>query len=125
MNEDFTLYDLKPDAFLNYLRYYGMHFNRKLCEFACSQLGTTEFTKDKLDSILRSHNIELKGAKLYDGVYIANWCKSLFYGSSIEDERHLVLFIRDLFEKEGELLFNRWYADVAKKGIPIEWSDMI
>lgn len=31
----------------------------------------------------------------------------------------------DIFEKEPELIFNRWYADMAKQGIPIEWDDMI
>ena len=29
------------------------------------------------------------------------------------------------FEKEGDLIFNRWYADMAKRGVPIEWEDMI
>lgn len=35
MAEDFTKYDIKPEGFLNYLRYYGPHFNKKLCDFAC------------------------------------------------------------------------------------------
>ena len=30
-----------------------------------------------------------------------------------------------IFEKESDLVFNRWYADMAKLGIPIEWEDMI
>jgi hypothetical protein len=33
--DDFTKYDIKPEGFINYLRYYGEHFNKKLCEFAC------------------------------------------------------------------------------------------
>lgn len=36
-----------------------------------------------------------------------------------------MLFIKDLFEKKPDLIFNRWYADMAKKGIAIKWSDMI
>lgn len=125
MKEDFTEYDIKPEGFVNYIRYYGHHFNKKLCEFACSQLSNKDYTKDKLDQILKSHNISLKEAKLYDSVYIANWCKSIFYGSSISDEKHFVLFLKDIFEKESHLIFNRWYADMAKQGIPIEWEDMI
>ena len=62
---------------------------------------------------------------MYDAVYIANWAKYMFYGSGIADEKHLVLFIKDIFEKERNLIFNRWYADMAKLGIPIEWEDMI
>ena len=49
----------------------------------------------------------------------------MFYGSSIADEKHFVLFIKDIFEKEPDLIFNRWYADMAKLDIPIKWEDMI
>lgn len=125
MKEDFTEYDIKPGEFLNYLRYYGPHFNKKLCDFACKQLQKREYSKEKLDMLLQSHDIELKNNKLYDYVYVANWARNLFYGSSISDEKHFVLFLKDIFEKEPELIFNRWYADMAKKGIPIEWEEMI
>ena len=45
MREDFTEYDIKPRGFLNYLRYYGPHFNTKLCKFACSNLEKADYTK--------------------------------------------------------------------------------
>lgn len=125
MREDFTEYDIKPEDFINYLRYYGPHFNKKLCEFACSNLPKKDYTKEKVDALLQQHNITLKNAKLHDAVYVANWCKSIFYGSSITDEKHLALFIKDIFEKESDLVFNRWYADTAKQGIPVEWEDMV
>lgn len=125
MKEDFTTYDIKPGAFINYLRYYGEHFNKKLCDFACKQLSRADYTKEKLDSLLQSMKIEIKGDKLYDAVYLINWAKSIFYGSSIVDERHLLLYVKDTIEKEGDLVFNRWYADIAKRGIPVEWEDMI
>lgn len=121
MKEDFTEYDIKPKSFINYLRYYGPHFNKNLCEFACKN----EYTKEKVDALLKANNIEISNAKLYDTVYVANWCKSVFYGSSISDEKHLALFIKDIFDKESDLIFNRWYADMAKKGISIDWEDMI
>lgn len=123
--EDFTKYDIKPEAFLNYLRYYGEHFNNKLCEFACSKLSKKDYTKEKLDILLQANKVEIPNAKLNDAVYMANWCKSTLFGSSIVDEKHLVLFLKDIFEKESSLIFNRWYADIAKQGIPIEWEEMI
>ena len=125
MKEDFTEYDIKPEGFLNYLRYYRPHFNKKLCEFACKQMPNKEYSKEKLDVLLQCHNIEIKDAKLHDAVYVANWCRNVFYGSSIADEKHFVLFIKDIFDKESDFIFNRWYADMAKQGIPIEWEDMI
>lgn len=125
MKDDFTDYDIKPEGFINYLRYYGPHFNKKLCEFACSDFSKKDCTKEKIKTLLQQHGIEINNAKMYDCVYVANWCKSVFYGSSIADEKHFVLFLKDIFDKEGDLIFNRWYADTAKKGIPIEWDEMI
>lgn len=125
MNTDFTQYDVKPENFLNYLRYYGEHFNRKLCEFACEQLESTEYSKEKVDKLLKDYQIQLNNAKLYDAVYVANFCNKHFYKSSIKDEQSFVLFIKDTFETQSNLIFNRWYADMAKQGVPIEWEDMV
>lgn len=125
MREDFTNYDIRPEGFTNYLRYYGQHFNKKLCDFACKNMDKKEYSKEKLDTLIQSYNIEIPNAKLHDIVYVANWCFNTLYGSSIADEKHFVLFIKDIFDKEPDLIFNRWYADMAKQGIPIEWEDMI
>ena len=60
MANELTLYSsvfimntpIKPAEFLNYLRYYGPHFNKKLCDFACKQLPKREYSKEKLDILL-------------------------------------------------------------------------
>lgn len=62
--------------------------------------------------------------RLFLFIYIFR-LRNFFYGSSIADEKHFVLFIKDIFDKESDFIFNRWYADMAKQGIPIEWEDMI
>jgi len=55
-------------------------------------------------------------------------CKADFYGSSIIDEKHLALYIKDVIDDvdgyDG-IVFNRWYADMCKQGIAIPWEDMI
>ena len=35
---DLTQYDIKPEGLINYLRYNGPHFNKKLFEFAISKM---------------------------------------------------------------------------------------
>jgi len=35
---DLTQYDIKPEAMVNYLRYNGPHFNKKLLDFAVSKM---------------------------------------------------------------------------------------
>ena len=62
MKEDLTEYDVKPKEFINYLRYYGSHFNKKLCEFVCTELYRYEYTKEKVEQLLKTYNITLKNA---------------------------------------------------------------
>ena len=51
-----------------------------------------------------------------------------FYNSSIEDERHLALYIKDYIDDEDRyegLPFCRWYADIKAKNINVDLNDMI
>ena len=51
-----------------------------------------------------------------------------FLGSSIIDEKHLALYVKDVIDDADGydgIVFNRWYADTVKQGIPIEWDDML
>lgn len=133
MGTDLTQYDIKPEYMVNYLRYYGPHFNEKLCEFAISMMEKggkkiTPYTKQQVDAILAAYGIKLKGGMLYDYVYVANMCKADFLGSSIVDEAHLAKYIKDVIEDEDAydgIVFNRWYADMCRKGVIIDWKEMI
>lgn len=131
-------YDIRPQAMTNYLRYYGMHFNKKLCDFAVSKMfkrnsqGIKEYIipmeKSKIDELLQKQKIKLENNQLYDYVYVANMCKADFLGSSIKTEDHLALYIKDVIEDHDAydgLVFNRWYADMCRKGIPIDWEEML
>ena len=63
-----------------------------------------------------------------EAVYVANMCKADFLGSSIIDEGHLALYVKDVIDDvdgyDG-LVFNRWYADTVRKGIPVDWSEVL
>lgn len=132
MGTDLTQYDVKPEDFINYLRYYGPHFSKKLCEYAISKMNKgnkpyTKLTKEQLDQILSRYNVNIDKST-YDYLYLGNMVKADFYGSSIEDDRHLVLFIKDYLEDADGydgIVFNRWYGDMCKKGIIINWEEML
>jgi hypothetical protein len=55
------VYDDKPTSMKRYLKYYGQHFNKKLCEFAISKMdhGKVKISKDKIDDIMNKYNIKL------------------------------------------------------------------
>lgn len=135
--EDFTAYDVKPKGMVNYLRYNGPHFNKELHDFAVSKMttksGTREvalepYTKKEVDDLLENYGIKLKNKDGYDYVYAANMCKADYLGSSVPDEHHLAKYVKDVVDDvdgyDG-LVFNRWYADMCKKGIVIDWSDLV
>ncbi len=136
IRESLDQYDVYPPAMINYLRHYGRHFNRKLCEFASKKMQIDEddekefkpISKEKVDIILENNNVKLKNNQLHDYIYVANMCKADFYGRSIEDDKHFALYIKDVIDDvdgyDG-LVFNRWYADMCRKGIAIDWEEML
>lgn len=132
-------YDELPIAMINYLRHNGRHFNKKLCEFAVNGMKVrtspkggggklVPITKEQLDNLLKSYDIKLEENQLYDYVYVANMCKADFLGSSITDEHHLCKYVKDVIDDidayDG-IVFNRWYADMCRSGVPISWDDML
>ena len=56
------LYDDRPTSMKRYLKYYGEHFNKKLCDFAVSKMnhGKIPITKEKVDEIFRRNGIQLE-----------------------------------------------------------------
>ena len=123
-------YDDRPTSMKNYLKYYGEHFNKKLCEFAVSKMkhGKPVVKKEQVDDILNKYGVKLERNELCDYVYVYNMGYNDFLGSSIIDERHLALYIKDVIDdKDGYdgIVFNRWYADMVVQGIPIEWEEML
>ena len=126
-----------PEAMVIYMRHNGPHFNRKLLEFALSKMykrvnGRREpiagYTKEQVKSILDSNGIKLQNDQLYDSVYVANMCKADYFGSSIEDKKHVAKYIKDTLDDEdaaeGEV-FECFLAKCDRRGVRVDWEDMI
>ena len=132
---------LIPIDMEQYMSYYGAHFNKQLYEFAVSKMrkkdksDTTEKTKsvapmtmDELKAMLAKYKIEIDANCMYDALYLACMVKSDFWGSSIEDEEHMALYIKDvIFDVDGYdgIVFMRFLADCSAKGEVIFWAMMI
>jgi hypothetical protein len=127
-------YDTMPSGMKEYLSYYGWHFNKKLCDYAVNKMRKAggariaAYTKENLEQLLKNHGIEIKQAKGYDCVFVANMAKADYLGSSITDELHLLKFIKDYIDDpdgyEG-LPMTRYFADVIGSGEVINWEDML
>lgn len=127
-------YEMIPEEQRAYLMNYGKNFNEKMCRFAVSMMRDRKgnkvemVKKDDLEKKLKENNIEIENDVMYNGVYVFAMCMADFMGSSIEDEKHALLYVKDYIDDpdaaDGQV-FNRFFADCVNAGIPIDWAEMI
>lgn len=130
--------DVFPSGMEEYLATYGWHFSKKMCDWVASNMFKRDvngrkitpqiMTKEEVDNLLQQQGVVLKNKYGYDYVFAANMCKSDYYGSSIADDRHLALFVKDYVDDPDgypELPFTRFYSDCIGKGVPIIWEDVM
>ncbi len=115
-----------------YVENYGYHFNKKLCEFALSEMHHPDkpdnLTWEQVMSILDKYKIKLDTSYPYDIYYVANMAYHDYYKHSIKDDEHLALFIQDYLEDEDGyegVPFCRWLTDMQHKSVKINWGEMI
>ena len=127
-----------PPGMEEYLSQYGWHFSKKMCEWAVSRMykrnsldkkiPIQSSNKDSVDKLLNRYGVTIENKIGYDYVFAANMCIADYYGSSIIDEQHVALFIKDYVDDPDgyeELPFTRFYADCIGSGVPINWEDML
>jgi hypothetical protein len=123
-----------PEGFNEYMATYGGHFSKTMCEWAVSMMRDKDDNpidfkdKEAVDAILTRYGVTIENDKGYDKVYAMHMAMADFMGSSIEDETHLALYVKDLLDDPDgydELVFNRFMMDCMGKDIPIMWEDML
>ena len=128
-----------PSGMEEYLETYGWHFSRKLCEWAVAHMrrrgtgkGEAEsikmLSKEDLDTLFRRYGVDPTDFMCYDAVYVYHMAKADFYESSIVDEQHLVMYVKDyLGDPDGydEIAMTRFYADCIGRGEMPDWEACI
>jgi hypothetical protein len=131
---DFTPMEMKA-----YLRNHGFSFSKKACEFAIGLLRkenpSTKKTekiepwdKNKVDDLLKKHNITLENNVGYNYIYACNMLVADKYKSSIPDEAHLAMGVKDSIDDvdaSPRLVFKQWITHLDDSGIPIEWESLL
>lgn len=127
-------YEILPAGMDAYLSVYSWHFSKKMCEFAVSKMRDRNGqklkmkTKEEVDAILKSYNVEIENDYGYDSVFVMHMGLSDYMGSSIPDEMHLAKYVKDVLDdKDGYdgIALTRFLADCSAKGVPIVWEDVI
>lgn len=121
-------------AFDEYVDMYGFHFSKKLYEFAVSMMkdrngGSPQpVTKEQCSEKLRNLGVTLKNDKGYDAAYVWQMGMADYFGSSIKDEQHLALFVKDfLDDPDGSKTkaFDHFVVDCRAKDEPLFWEDFV
>lgn len=132
--ERLDYYEHKPRLMGTYLKNYGWHFSKAMCEWATSMIKDRynnkfePYSLDKVTTLFAQNGIELKNNLGYDAVYVMNMAKADFLGSSLPDEYHLLLFVKDYLDDidgSSTRAFDEFYAKCIALGIPIIWEDML
>lgn len=127
-------YDILPEGMEAYLSHNGWHFNKKMAEWAISQMRDQNgnklslHSKEEVEGALAANNVSLNNAKGYDAVYVYHMGLADHYGGSIISDTGLAKYVKEYIDdKDGYdgIAFTRFYADCNGKGMPIIWEDMI
>lgn len=117
-----------------YLEDYGYHFNKRLFEFAVEMMEDKNgqplkpWDKQKTSEFLKAQGITLENDKGHDAAYVLNMARTDYYGSSIIDEPHLAMFVKDyLDDKDGAetRAFDEFYIKTVALGVPVFWDEML
>jgi hypothetical protein len=133
------LYDDMPRDMRKYLSNNGWHFNKKACDFAVSLMKKENqstkkkekiepYTKEQVDEMLKKYNVVLENNVGYDYVFVANMCKADYLKSSITDEHHLALYVKDTIDDidAGDgVTMRRWYSTMVANGEMVDWDDIL
>lgn len=121
-------------AFEEYVEQYGYHFNKKLYEWAVSMMkdrnggAIQPSTREQTTEWLKVHGVILKSDKGYDAAYVLAMAKADYYGSSVKDNNHLALFVKDFLEDpDGNptKAFDHFVTDCKIMGEPIFWEEVL
>lgn len=138
MRQRLDTYSRFPAGMREYLEAYGWHFSKKMCEWAVSRMKCKDeagkqkkldpMKRDDVEELLKKYGVKLERDAGYDCVYAANMARADYYKSSIADEAHLALFVKDYIDDPDGydgLPFTRFYADCIGGGTPILWEEML
>lgn len=132
-------YGWRPTWLDAYISYRGWHFDKNSCDFAVSLMkrvnpstGRKEkidpMSKESVDALLNKYGIKLENNVGYDYVYVANMCKADFLKSSVPDEQHHAMYIRDVIDdadaSDGEIM-REWWAKMVARGEFVPWDEWL
>lgn len=130
------LYDNIPEDMKKYLQFNGFNFSDKMAEFAISKMkdkdgnSYTPVPREKVKELLARYGVTLELDNGANSWYVCNMLKSDNWGSSISDEQHLALAVKDYVDDKDagvgtEKPFRYFFALCMGNGTAISWREMM
>ena len=127
-------YEDMPREMRAYLKAYGWHFNKALCEGAVSKMTNREgkpvqmMSKEEVSELMKQYNIKLKNDVGYDAVYVFCMAMADYLGSSLTDKQHVAMYVRDyLDDPDGTSTraLDEYVGRCIGAGTPVMWEDVL
>ena len=128
-------YDITPKGMDAYLSSHGRHFSKPMLEWAVSMMEDRNGEKVKVPDVkqvkekLKAYGLELKNDKgFYDCAYVYAMALADYWGSSLQDEPHLLKYVKDYIDDpDGNKTraFDEFYINCIAKGIDFPWEELI
>lgn len=121
-------------SFEEYTDQYGLHFNKRLYEWAVSMMKDRNgnnipvMTKEQVAEWLKTNGVVLKNDKGHDAAYVRAMLYADCWGSSYTTDRQLALGVMDfLDDPDGSRTkaFDHFIVDCRAKGEPIFWEEVM
>lgn len=139
MKQPLDIYDDIPRDMRKYLQHNGWHFNKKACMYAVDMMkkkspvsGKLEkiepYTKEQVEDMLKKNSVTIEDTSNYDFVFVANMGKADYFKSSIPDEQHLALYVKDVLDDPDAgdgVTMRRWYATMVANGVGVDWEELL
>lgn len=87
-----------------------------------SKEAVQKVSKEDMEALFKKHSITVENCVGYDVMFVFHMAKADFYGSSLIDERRLLLYVKDYIDDPDGydgLPMTRFYADCIGSGTPI------
>ena len=85
-------------------------------------------SKEEVARLLKQFNVEVKNAKEYDTVFVANMCLADYLGESVPDMAHLTKYVKNVIDDPDGydgIAFGRWFSDVCNKKVEVPWEKFL
>lgn len=121
-------------ALEEYIGMYGYHFNKKLYEFAVSQMKpisgdkVTPKSKEEVAQFLTANGVTVKNNKGWDVPYVHAMLYADCWGSSYKTEKDLAQGIKDFqddIDGYDEKAFDSFVVKCRAKRSPIFWDEFL